>query len=238
MTGFLMQYTCPTYFSNTSTLLTFLGKVRSCMPPTHGHSKVAYHCFAHCVDVLQRTCASLHILGDVLDEDKRAAFVVAALTHDLKHPGLNNAVYKATQPQHESLEHMHAHYMEELLRDSEMMLIEASNMDALIQLTRRLILTTDLAKHQALMASKEQVPLEVLLLKASDVSNVSREFHINYQWSQRLRSENKYCVRAGDKLGVSVMEVGHANDSAGFITWMTGLCSMFQHQRLQDSFLV
>jgi hypothetical protein len=65
---------------------------------TGGRGGVPYHNVIHACDVMQSTYAYLY-LGDVaaaLDPKQQLALLLAAVVHDVGHPGLNNDFFNKT----------------------------------------------------------------------------------------------------------------------------------------------
>ncbi|KAK9831398.1 hypothetical protein WJX81_001157 [Elliptochloris bilobata] len=74
-------------FLDLDTLWTFVQEVRK------AYREVPYHNFFHCVDVTHATYRFIALVGRAvgLSQAERLALMLAALCHDMEHPGVNNA---------------------------------------------------------------------------------------------------------------------------------------------------
>lgn len=175
----------------------------------------AYHNFAHVFDVTQTSFAIAHKTGMLarMTAWERTALLVAALCHDLEHPGVSSvflskvsedlsSVYKTTH-----LEKHHAQRCLELLVDTNVGLlagISAERYWAFRNDVYRCILATDISRHSQFIASatasvaalREDPAAEVdtklameLIIKCADISNVLKPFPIMRRWGLRVTDE-------------------------------------------------
>jgi len=175
----------------------------------------AYHNFAHVFDVTQTSFAIANKTGTLarLTAWERTALLVAALCHDLEHPGVSSVflgkasadlsgAYKTTH-----LEKHHAHRALELMVDTNVGLLaglSATRYWAFRNDVYRCILATDIQRHSEYIASAsalvdalaEDPAAEVdtklameLIIKCADISNVLKPFPIMRRWGLRVSDE-------------------------------------------------
>jgi len=140
-------------------------------------ANVPYHNWYHVMDVFQATTVMVSTVTAVahLPNIKRFAVILAALLHDLEHPGRSNAFL--TQDDAEPLVHqygtsatletMHAALADEILQDAKTNVLSGlSESDAadVRASVRACILATDMAQHKNIIEELERVA------KASDAS--------------------------------------------------------------------
>ncbi len=176
-----------------------------------------FHNFRHCFCVTQMMFTLIHGCG--LDKKSYfrprdlAVFLTAAICHDLDHPGLNNSYqvnartalaikYANVSP----LENHHKDQAMKLLNDPETNIFgnlnEAEIEEAKADVSR-LILATDMAKHNEIVARFESFvtagfdgsdadhvnSLKCVLIKACDISNECRPISVSEDWVERLLQE-------------------------------------------------
>lgn len=163
------------------------------------HQANKFHNFRHAVDVLQAT----YRLCQLLEIPKLESFLlcIAAIGHDVGHPGTNNMLFnKYHSPisqyykQQSVLENFHADvYLDILSRywpelSQEFVTIKDS------------IIATDMALHNLYVETinKETVPklpgLTSLIIKAADISNVTRPLLISAKWAALISMEFNECA--------------------------------------------
>lgn len=177
------------------------------------HQGNKFHNFRHAVDVLQATYQLCHLL----ELPKLASFLlcIAAIGHDVAHPGTNNMLFnKYVSPiskyykEQSVLENFHAdiyldilsHYWPEL--SQEFTGIKDS------------IIATDMALHNHYVETIKQetgpnlTGLTSLIIKAADISNVTRPLLISAKWAALISMEFKECA----VLEKNLVELADAKD--------------------------
>ncbi|KAH3766236.1 cAMP-specific 3',5'-cAMP phosphodiesterase 4 [Pelomyxa schiedti] len=174
-----------------------------------------YHTSLHAADVMQAVhwlmCTEL--LCNIPPLEK-LALLIAALAHDLCHPGVNNNFLVssmdplAIQYNDQSvLESMHAARLFQLLKQENLNFLKHLSIDQ-FRLFRKsvitLILSTDMAKHLEVIGefnsilkvshfdsgnSQHRLALERVVLKVADISNVSRPWKIASVWANKVVAE-------------------------------------------------
>ncbi|ORX92204.1 HD-domain/PDEase-like protein [Basidiobolus meristosporus CBS 931.73] len=193
-----------------------------------------YHNFHHAIDVLQATYYMLKKLGlmggpSPSSPHSRAvqkfmrpndvfALIVASLTHDIGHPGVNNTYMINTQNtlalvynDEAVLENFHAMFLFKMMKEYEIELFphpssqEAKDFRKLVINT---ILATDMTAHfehirkiseqnkrlnsqetQGLDLDLERVVFSTAIIKCADISNSARPFSISSKWADSLMHE-------------------------------------------------
>jgi len=192
-------------------LFDFVDSVRAVYKPN------PYHDFRHAVDVMQ---FMNHLLSreDIIEralapnqgfptagDELRFMLLVACICHDAGHDGTSNLFQRKTNSElferfgaESTLERMHAWHAENLIESST--LLEAIKPGAVMDSTqflqevRSLIMATDMEKHSALLSTFKASPsaqLLNMLIKISDISNVTRNFEEAKVWAKRLEAEMK-----------------------------------------------
>ena len=246
-TGLLEKVKC-----SRETLLSFVCQCR------RRYRTVPYHNFFHVVDVCQTLETFLFAGGasSLLSDTECFVLLITALVHDLDHMGLNNSFYLKTESplgilssssgNKSVLEVHHCNIAIEILSE------EASNVFRFlspIELTAAYrgmidcILATDMARHEELISSftvmveggydrsNEQHRRLVMqmLLKAADISNVTKPFEVSKKWAIAVTEE---FYQQGDKekeRGVAVLPMFDrtvstelAKGQLGFINFVAG----------------
>jgi len=178
-----------------------------------------YHDFRHAVDVMQfmnhllsREDVAQRVLtpqqGIVSSgEEIRFLMLVACICHDAGHDGTSNLFQRKTNSElldkfgpESTLERLHAAHAESLLETSDILNVLKVTPNVTMDSTqflaeiRSLILATDMEKHGALLATFKASPsgqLLNVLIKISDISNVTRSFEEAKTWAKRLEAEMK-----------------------------------------------
>ncbi|KAJ1453197.1 hypothetical protein M885DRAFT_555206 [Pelagophyceae sp. CCMP2097] len=186
----------------------------------HGN---AYHNLRHAVDVLQTSAAFLFTLqcdgSDTLAASlpplETLALLLAALCHDLDHPGVTNAFLVATRAplalrynDNSVLESMHCALLWETLASDPRLDVTAKLPQQEAQLLRQIticaILKTDLSMHADIVRSLKALalrpdPLSLAesrrelvvpaLLHCADISNAAKPWPISKRWSDAILTE-------------------------------------------------
>jgi high affinity cGMP-specific 3',5'-cyclic phosphodiesterase 9 len=178
-----------------------------------------YHNWLHAFDVTQATfCFLVHFEGlTKLSRLDWLALLVAALCHDLGHPGVNNAHLVAIQAElavryndRSALENFHAASLFELLQQRDDLNIFATLTRQQFRDVRKsitdCILATDMANHyeyvaKLLLKAESGRPewnctdpgqrsfLMQCIIKMADINNVARPWDVSLEWSRRVTEE-------------------------------------------------
>ena len=174
-----------------------------------------YHNFSHICDVTQFMYTALvqTKIAERLSPLQRTALVLAAICHDLEHPGLSN-VYQvnekteyAVRYNNESpLENHHLEVARALVTQHELLAaLSGPEVDEFWTLVRQCILGTDMAKHGTMtkeldeflgaegadpLANARVLQLGLsILLKCADISNQARPFSVSQTWNDVVYQE-------------------------------------------------
>ncbi|EDO15745.1 hypothetical protein Kpol_1049p2 [Vanderwaltozyma polyspora DSM 70294] len=174
------------------------------------HQVNKFHNFRHAVDVMQATYQLCDKLLTKDDHIYKLLLCMAAIGHDIAHPGTNNNLlvnYKSSVALHfdnESvLENFHQVLFQQLLFDQWPSLI-----DIVTQCEKRdkfniikdSILATDMAIHSRYVKQlnpEEDFRINNLIsfiIKAADISNVTRPLHVSAQWALLISLEFEDCA--------------------------------------------
>lgn len=184
---------------------------------------VPFHCWYHAFNVTQTmyyfltTCNIKKIFGN--SKLELLAMLVACLTHDTDHPGLNNIFQKKAQT---NLAKIHAaSILENHHLIQAKLLLSLPYCNILINLTKeekdlfylyltRMIMATDLALHKLILTELEQfadhikaqfqedvphlelaerVAVVALCMKCADLSNEIRPYNVSFLWASRINDE-------------------------------------------------
>ena len=175
-----------------------------------------YHNFAHVTDVTQYLYTLLLAthLAKRLDPIELAAAFVAAVCHDLDHPGLSNSFQcKSRSPlavrynDESPLENHHLWCSRKLVAKHDLLGGVTSEKDRarFLSVVRAMILSTDMAHHTKLMARIQAGLLEddfnplrteegtnlmlQIALKCADISNQARPWKVANQWNEAVYGE-------------------------------------------------
>lgn len=172
------------------------------------HQANRFHNFRHAVDVMQ---AAWQLAKRLLTDPLQILLVtLAALGHDVGHPGANNQLLcKYNSPvalhynQRSVLENLHTDIFTSLLSDYWPQLISRTSQGRQhMELISEAIMATDMAFHgdyvRQLQESEQTVDdprsLSSLILKAADISNVTRPLIISAQWAALITFEFDDCA--------------------------------------------
>ncbi|CCD13013.1 unnamed protein product [Trypanosoma congolense IL3000] len=221
------------------------------------YRNVPYHNFYHVVDVCQTVYTFLYRGGvyQKLTELECFVLLITALVHDLDHMGLNNSFYLKTESplgilssasgNSSVLEVHHCNLAVEILSDPESDVfgsLEGADRTLAFRSMIDCVLATDMAKHGSALesflsfaadpsadsASFHRMTMEILL-KAGDISNVTKPFDISRLWAMAVTEE---FYRQGDmekERGVEVLPMFDrskntelAKGQIGFIDFVAG----------------
>ncbi|KAG5483106.1 hypothetical protein LSCM4_07323 [Leishmania orientalis] len=234
------------------TLLNFILQCR------RRYRRVPYHNFYHVVDVCQTLLTYLYAgkASEFLTELECYVLLVTALVHDLDHMGVNNSFYLKTDSplgilssasgNNSVLEVHHCSLAIEILSDPAADVFEGLNGEDVAYAYRALIdcvLATDMARHGDLVKVFEEMVkgeyniknqesrrlVMETLMKAGDVSNVTKPFNMSRMWAMAVTEE---FYRQGDmekEKGVEVLPMFDrsknnelARGQIGFIDFVAG----------------
>lgn len=184
------------------------------------YSDNPYHCFRHAFDV----CQTLFSMVCRIEEEQPqfspveiVSILIAALCHDLGHPGVSNKFMIATSHElalryndRSVLENYHCALAFDLLRRPSCDFLRGASASVRKQM-RDIIITcilgTDMGQHFSLMSKLEaraashgaidKAMLLEALVHAADLSNVCKPWELCYKWSSAIASE---FFSEGDKL--------------------------------------
>nr|KAG5698694.1 hypothetical protein BaRGS_022582 [Batillaria attramentaria] len=189
-------------------LLRFLFKIYT------KYNHVPFHNFKHCFMVTQMMYGLVWLmdLPSKLDHLDILILLVAAICHDLDHPGYNNA-YQINAKTELALRYNDISPLENHHCAVAFEILESKDYNILANLTReqfrrvregiiRCILATDMAKHNEILNSfKALIPhfdfkdkehravLLMILIKVSDISNECRPMEVSEPWLECLLQE-------------------------------------------------
>lgn len=184
---------------------------------------VPFHCWYHAFNVTQTmyyfltTCNIKKIFGN--SKLELFAMLIACLTHDTDHPGLNNIFQKKAQT---NLAKIHsASILENHHLIQAKILLSQPHCDILCNLSKedtskfylfltRMIMATDLALHKQILTELEEfnehikaefqkdkphlslaerVAVVALCMKCADLSNEIRPYNVSFLWASRINDE-------------------------------------------------
>ncbi|KAL2918761.1 3',5'-cyclic-nucleotide phosphodiesterase [Polyrhizophydium stewartii] len=197
-----------TFQIDEQTLYTFLWVVKST------YNRNPFHNFQHCFCVTQMMYALLHVTSvhKRLTSLEKLALIVAAIGHDMDHPGFNNAYQinactdlATTYNDMSPLENHHAAVLFTILNRPETNILgnlSAADYKEARKIIILCILATDMAKHGEIMSkfkgfaenfsyedANHRQALFQILIKCSDISNEVRPKHVSEPWVDNLLEE-------------------------------------------------
>jgi cAMP-specific phosphodiesterase len=203
--GYLEKFKCPKE--------TFCRFILACRDK---YRHVPYHNFYHAVDVCQTVYTFMHegrVMSSITELDQ-FVLLVTALVHDLDHMGLNNSFHLKTDSplgmlssasgNNSVLEVHHCNLAIEILNDPQKNVFCGLTDVQQTHAYRRMIdcvLATDMQRHndvvndfvaiETFQVSNEQHVSLVckMLLKAADISNVTKPFPISRKWGMSVTEE-------------------------------------------------
>ncbi|XBW37596.1 hypothetical protein QEN19_003177 [Hanseniaspora menglaensis] len=176
----------------------------------HYHQDNKFHNFYHAIDVLQATHYLFSTWDNlVTDKNIKMTLLISALLHDSAHTGSNNNLLlqnknliKEFGSEDSILETLHFKILTHIIKcmvnttnykKDELNLLENFNFDV----SEELILATDMKKHDAFLqklknydlSNKESLFKYKMIIKAADISNVTRPLEASAQWGVRISQE-------------------------------------------------
>ncbi|KAJ8605884.1 hypothetical protein CTAYLR_000585 [Chrysophaeum taylorii] len=172
-----------------------------------------YHNFRHAVDVALTAAwfGNNVVVVAKLSSLDVFALILSALCHDLDHPGRSNAFLVATSHHlairyndFSVLEQHHAATLWLALSTPEFDVLQnlgAKHRRRFRELSVSAILATDVSSAKLLDPSENPVPA---LLRAADVSNVAKPWHVSKKWADRLQLEFRQQGDLERRLGIPI----------------------------------
>lgn len=175
-----------------------------------------YHNFHHCADVVHATFLIMHLIRSRTQMSSLECYslLVAALAHDLEHPGVNNTFLINSKHQLALryndiavLENNHASSLFEMIsQGSELNVLQDMDEHSWIEARKLIIhaiIHTDMAKHFSMVSRMEmrdetsfaseseddRIFLGAIILHAADISNPARSPAIAKEWATRVLEE-------------------------------------------------
>ncbi|KAJ3031433.1 UNVERIFIED_CONTAM: hypothetical protein HDU68_004123 [Siphonaria sp. JEL0065] len=186
------------------------------------HADLPFHNASHATDVLHCIAhlAQLETINCIIGESELLCIYLAAMIHDVDHPGVNNNFLSTTYDVRAIL-YNDKSILENHHLATAFSLMSRHDLDFLGQLPRaefkqlretviEMVLATDLSQHFGLLASfknkiaqafdpkesrEDRIILLKILMKCADVSNPTKEWPIYYEWAFRCLEE---FMRQGD----------------------------------------
>lgn len=171
------------------------------------YNESRFHNFKHAVDVTQMVYFLLtkYFIKRIKPEEM-FYLIVAALCHDIFHPG---ACYpfmkkKGFLLEESSLEEYHAKKTVELITSKDLKLFQKPFLNTnqqkdIVEYVNYLISATNIGKHEAFIKQAERNKIRrdallkkehmAILLKISDLANISRDFEDSWKWSINFKIE-------------------------------------------------
>eukprot|EP00730_Choanoeca_flexa_P017278 TRINITY_DN8299_c0_g2_i2.p1 TRINITY_DN8299_c0_g2~~TRINITY_DN8299_c0_g2_i2.p1 ORF type:complete len:420 (+),score=55.90 TRINITY_DN8299_c0_g2_i2:1300-2559(+) len=169
-----------------------------------------FHNFAHAIQVLHGTAFIINELMaadlELLTPLHKLIACLAALTHDLQHPGFNNGFQQKTNSQvfqkypSSTLESLHYETSCSLLKQHGLLdnLTEQEHADAL-NMMKVMIIHTDMSLHSKLLdfvqeaatpvTAKNMAMVLAVILHSADLYTPFKSFAVAHPWTQRLQQE-------------------------------------------------
>jgi hypothetical protein len=238
-----------TFAIHNDLFFTFLFNLRSM------YNEPPYHNWIHAIDVLQFFCYQIKLCGFdvVLTRLELLAICVAGISHDAGHEGFNN-VYNVNSEtplgilfkDQSVMETFHCTVIIRIMSQSECNIFHAISRPDLKRIwfwIIRMILATDMAHHFKLVKQANDTmdagPINLsnqvhrllamtMLMKVSDISNVSRPFEIADKWSDVLCEEfwrqGDMELAQGLPISSSLNQRGTGNKPKGQIGFYNFVC--------------
>lgn len=180
---------------------------------TNYSTENAYHNFYHSIDVTHATFLIIKAIQEAakLSPLEKFSLLIAALSHDMEHPGLNNAyLVKTNHPlatrynDISVLENMHASRLFEIASSCCNANVFQDLDDSMKIEARRIIIHsiihTDMSKHFPMVSRMELAPaafesgddrlfLAAIILHAADISNPARDAAVASKWAENILTE-------------------------------------------------
>ncbi|AMD20553.1 HDL191Cp [Eremothecium sinecaudum] len=175
------------------------------------HQVNKFHNFRHALDVMQATYKLCDLLK--LDPGHSLALCISAVGHDVGHPGTNNDLFSSfgspiskQYADNSVLENFHTDIFTGILRQHWPQYTTSLNLKNI----KEAIISTDMALHNRYLKQlslsgteklRNNIPLLTsLIIKAADISNVSRPLLVSAQWAVLLAYELNDCILLEKKL--------------------------------------
>lgn len=174
------------------------------------HQVNKFHNFKHAVDVMQATWQLCEKLLPKENVTFKLLLCMAAIGHDMAHPGTNNKLIVDHNSQIAThfhgisvLENLHQELFQNLLFDQWPRLVDViskSEKDDNFNIVTKSILATDMAMHNQFVSTLQDTSsydietLVAFIIKAADISNVTRPLHISAQWALLISLEFEDCA--------------------------------------------
>ena len=176
------------------------------------HQVNRFHNFKHAIDVMQATWNLCQILLPG-NHELTLLLCLAAIGHDIGHPGTNNSLFREDSDlsimfkKNSILENFHFQTFREVLRSIwpqafNLSIDNVNITDDNENITRKAILATDMSLHNKyvdLLTQKKKSDLTTIellsfIIKAADISNVTRPLNISAKWAYLITLEFKDCA--------------------------------------------
>ena len=191
-------------------LWNFLGELKKKYRPNF------YHNFRHCCDVTQYLFMFINTdkVDTFFSNMEKFVLLVSGLTHDIDHPGVNNNYLIATEDElayryndKSVLENYHAFNAFKMLQKDELNILEGLSEEQYREFRKLLvqtILATDMSNHFSIISifesrigtgrlsnenAEDKMLLMRVMMKCSDISNLSRPFDIAKKWANACINE-------------------------------------------------
>ncbi|KAG2377422.1 hypothetical protein C9374_009333 [Naegleria lovaniensis] len=175
-----------------------------------------YHNFRHCCDVTQYLYVLINNekIDAFFSNIEKLVLLVSGLTHDIDHPGVNNNFLIATEDElayryndKSVLENYHAFNAFKILQKDECNFLDGLSEEQFRECRKCLvqtILATDMSNHFSIISifesrigtgrlsnenAEDRILLMRVLMKCSDISNLSRPFPIAKKWANACINE-------------------------------------------------
>eukprot|EP01135_Chromosphaera_perkinsii_P002662 Nk52_evm30s226 gene=Nk52_evmTU30s226 len=215
-----------------------------------GYRRNPYHNATHAADVLQ--CVSYFIsqptLSSILSPHEIFGCLLAAIIHDLDHPGVTNAFLVNTESplcllhgKESVLENHHCGASSNILKQDGLNIfahMDGKDSGYIIDIVHQLVLATDMARHKDYVEEFEKRKNDLdadsfedrlivmkILVKCADVSNPCREPHLCSEWTTRIMREffEQGDIERESNMTISMFMDRHTtnipNCQAGFINF-------------------
>eukprot|EP00727_Mastigamoeba_balamuthi_P011282 m51a1_g6777 putative camp-specific 3 -cyclic phosphodiesterase (709) ;mRNA; f:127105-129811 len=178
------------------------------------YHEVPFHNQLHAADVLQTLCSLVAMVGEnTFTPLERLGLYIAAIAHDVDHPGLNNAFQIATRSEL-ALRYNDKSVLENHHAATAFSVACSDDCDFFTALSRKeqndvralvidLILATDMSRHLDMMAmfnmkisagldfsnANDRLVAMRCLIKAADVGNVAKPLDLQRKWGDLVTAE-------------------------------------------------
>lgn len=193
-----------------------------------------FHNFQHAVNTLHTAYLLLQETNLLLKLDPTISFamLVAAISHDIDHPGNTNSYeinsfskYAKLYNDASVLENHHCTLTFELLEQTGVLYTFQTKFRLFRKTIIACILGTDMSKHSEFMEKaqrmsfaestydiEEQIQLVSILLHYADLSNAIKEVEISHEWSRRISREFYEQTLKEEQEGLPTLGFMKAND--------------------------